>query len=113
MSAGRSLLYHLVTPAVWAQTQNQLYRAASLETEGFIHCSYREQVEWVANQFYAAEPELMLLTIEPNRLISAVREEDPGTGELFPHIYGPIPAVAVVAIDRLPRGPDGRWHLPE
>ena len=113
MSAGRRLLYHLVPPAVWARTENPLYRAASLETEGFIHCSYREQVAWVANQLYAAEPELMLLTIDPNRLISPVRDEDPGTGELFPHVYGPIPAAAVVAIDRMSRDPEGRWQLPE
>jgi uncharacterized protein (DUF952 family) len=41
-----------------------------------------------------------------------VQAEDPGTGELFPHVYGPIEREAIVAIHRLQRGPDQRWLLP-
>lgn len=113
MSAGPRTIYHLVSPAAWARTENQLYRPPSLAAEGFVHCSYRDQVARVANLFYRDEPELLLLTIDPNRLVSPLRDEDPGTGERFPHVYGPIPAIAVVALDRMPRNADGNWVLPE
>ena len=36
-------------------------------------------------------------------------DEPAGSGELFPHIYGPINPEAVVATQPLQRGPDGRW----
>src|SRR5437762_2991086 len=100
MSTGNRTLYHLVNPTNWAKTGSQPYRPASIDTEGFIHCSYREQVEWAANKFHAHEPVLLLLSLDPNRLVSPMREEDAGNGEKFPHIYGPIPLTAVVAVDR-------------
>jgi uncharacterized protein (DUF952 family) len=107
------MIFHLVTPSVWAQASGHPYRAASLSTEGFIHCSYRNQVEWAANRFYAAEPELLVLSLDPSRLTSPVRDEDPGNGELFPHIYGPIQPEAVTAVDQMQHGTDGRWILPK
>lgn len=112
MSTTQRKLYHLVPPDVWAQTGGEPYRAPSLATEGFIHCSYRHQVEWAANKFYTTASELLLLSLDPNRVVSPVRDEDSGAGELFPHIYGPIPLTAVVAIDRMTRDAGGRWVVP-
>lgn len=105
-------IYHLVVPADWDAGATEPYRAASLATEGFIHCSYRQQVGWAANRFYAAVPELLVLEIDPTRLSSPVRDEDAGWGELFPHIYGPLDRAAVVAVQRLQRGADGKWMFP-
>ena len=39
------LIYHIVLPEVWAAFDTELYRATSLETEGFIHCSFADQLE--------------------------------------------------------------------
>jgi uncharacterized protein (DUF952 family) len=102
-------IYHLVPPEVWERTGDGPYRADSLATEGFIHCSYGEQVGRVANLFYADRPELLVLTIDPDRLGSPVRAEDPGTGELFPHVYGPIERAAVREVRPLQRDAAGRW----
>ena len=46
----------------------------------------------------------MLLTIDSGRLGVPLRFEvgDPATGELFPHIYGPLDVDAVVATRVLP-----------
>lgn len=63
--------------------------------------------------FYAAEPELLLLCIDPGRLTSPVRDEDPGTGELFPHVYGPIDRPAIRAVHPMRRDDAGRWVMPE
>ena len=53
-------IYHLVSPDAWNQAGEGPYRADSLATEGFVHCSYREQVARVANQFFADRPELLV-----------------------------------------------------
>lgn len=95
-------LYHIALASDWAAAQAAgEYRVSTLghtlDEVGFIHASYAAQVAATADRFYAdvTEP-LVLLRIDPARLGCDVRAEAavPG-GELFPHIYGPIPAVAV------------------
>jgi uncharacterized protein (DUF952 family) len=102
-------IYHLVLRSLWERDPAQPYRAASLAMEGFIHCSYAEQVARSANRFYANATDLLLLTIDPSRLTSPLREEPAGKGDLFPHIYGPIDRDAVLSAVPLLRGADGRW----
>ena len=102
-------IYHLVPRAAWEQAPAGPYEADSLKTEGFIHCSNADQVAWAANRFYADQPELVVLTIDADALGGLLRDEDAGTGERFPHIYGPIDWSAIVEARPLERGPDGRW----
>ncbi|MBV9125789.1 MAG: DUF952 domain-containing protein [Planctomycetes bacterium] len=105
-------IYHLVPKAVWEQVGAGPYRPASLASEGFIHCSHHHQVAWAANRFYAEEPELLVLDIDPDLLGSRVVDEPGDTGEHFPHIYGPLERAAVTQVRPLQRGPDGRWTFP-
>lgn len=105
-------IYHLVHSRVWEEKHDQPYRADSVSSEGFIHCSFAEQVAWAANRFYADAEDLLLLHIDAGRLTSPLREEPCDTGEIFPHIYGPLNRDAVVKIEALVRGPDGRWQGP-
>jgi uncharacterized protein (DUF952 family) len=105
-------IYHIVARSSWEQTGAEPYRADSLATEGFIHCSYRDQVAKVANWFYRDQADLLVLHIDTDRLTSPLRAEDPGIGEAFPHVYGPIDRPAVVAVEPLQRGADGQWIFP-
>jgi glutathione S-transferase len=106
-------IFHLVAPAIWeSQAKAPAYRADSLGSEGFIHCSTGDQVAGSANRFYADHDCLLLLHIDPDRLTSPLREEASGSGEVFPHIYGPINREAVVEVTAMKRGPDGRWRFP-
>jgi uncharacterized protein (DUF952 family) len=104
-------IYHLVTRPAWEDHPDQPYRAESLTSEGFIHCSFAEQVARSANRFYAAVPELLLLHIDPGQLTSELREEPSDSGELFPHIYGGINRDAVMSVESLTRNADGRWQF--
>jgi uncharacterized protein (DUF952 family) len=105
------VIYHIVARAVWEQSAPGPYRAASLTTEGFIHCSYRDQVARIANLFYRDHTDLVALTIDPAKLTSPLRPEEVG-GERFPHVHGPIDRSAVVAVQALERTADGDWILP-
>lgn len=106
-------IYHLVSPRAWEQHPDQPYRADSLASEGFIHCSFAPQVAPSANRFYAGEQDLLVLHIDAARLTSPLREEPSGTGEVFPHIHGPLNRDAVIAVRRMARDADGRWQFKE
>lgn len=98
-------VHHLALERDWRQAlATGEYRRStldrSLDDVGFVHCSTDDQVDDTADRFYAdvAEP-LVLLTIDPSRLDAPVVYEPGGDdGELFPHVYGPIPAEAVVEV---------------
>ncbi|HEX4189961.1 MAG TPA: DUF952 domain-containing protein [Marmoricola sp.] len=97
-------IYHLALVVDWAAAQESGdYRISTLgltlEQVGFIHASREDQWREVRRRFYAEVPEdLVLLEIDPARLIAELRiEEVPEAGDTFPHIYGPLNLDAVVA----------------
>ncbi len=105
-------IYHLVLRSTWEKATGQSYVADSLVTEGFIHCSNAEQVATSANRFFAGLQDVLVLEIDADCLISPLRDEPGGAGELFPHLYGPLNRDAVVAVHRLTCGSDGKWVFP-
>ena len=102
-------LYHLALEEDWQQARrdgvySRSTRGMSLEEVGFLHASWSHQVEPTWQRFYGDGPELRLLVIDPIRLEAAglqVREEPaPGSGELFPHLFGALPIEAVLLAER-------------
>jgi uncharacterized protein (DUF952 family) len=102
-------VYHLTTREAWERGRGGPYRADSLASEGFIHCSNADQVARSAKRFHADAPELFVLCLDADRLGPALKDEAAANGELFPHVYGPIPPDAVVEVCPMRRGPDGKW----
>jgi len=89
-------LYHLALAEDWATAGRRGRYTAStrdrtLEEEGFVHCSFADQVEATAQAFYADIDDVVLLQIDPALLQSEVVVEGG-----FPHVYGPIELEAVV-----------------
>ena len=117
------MIYHITSRTAWLKARERGdYRAESLETEGFIHCSTDEQVVPVAEKFYGGQSDLLLLVIEPELLSSDLKWEPPSggappagvpEGDLFPHIYGPINLDAIVQVFDLQADPDGKYKFPE
>lgn len=87
------------------------YLADSLESEGFIHCSRLEQVEKVANNFYAGLTGLVLLHIDTDRLIAELKWEA-ADGDEFPHVYGPINLDAIMELEEFEPDGNGRFTYP-
>ncbi len=107
------MILHIVARADWPADE---VRAPSLDTEGFVHCSDPGTVHLPANRLYAGRTDLLLLEVDPARVGVPVRWEPasppiPG-GPWFPHVFGPIPAAAVVAAHEFPPNPDGSFTLP-
>lgn len=89
------------------------YAPKAFESEGFIHCSYLQQVVAVANRIFAGREELVLFEIDRASLSCDVIDENlEGGTELFPHIYGRLPMAAVVAIFEFPCGALRQFDLP-
>jgi uncharacterized protein (DUF952 family) len=110
-------IFHITEPDTWSHaTATGLYtgstRGASLDEVGFVHCSFAEQVDRVAGYVYGDEAAtLLLLEIETDGVPAEVRVENlEGGEELFPHVYGPIPVQAVVAVRRMVRSSRG-WSV--
>jgi len=108
----RVILYHIVSRERWErEAASGVYRGDTLDSEGFIHCSLREQVLRVANERFRGQSELVLLVIDSTRSTPELRfENTEGGAELFPHIYGALDLESVTAV--LPFDPDdaGRFQ---
>jgi uncharacterized protein (DUF952 family) len=111
------VLFHIAEASDWQAAQVRgdyrvSTRGRTLADEGFVHAARRGQVLGVAEAFYADAGPLLLLSIDPARLSSPVRDDEVAPGMVFPHIYGPIDLDAVVAVAPLDRGADGRFVIP-
>src|SRR5512136_2799106 len=110
------IILHVTSRKTWSAAQkNRQYTADSLAGEGFIHCSKVSQIMRVADNFFAGQHGLVILLIDPARLIPELRWE-PGADletELFPHIYGPINLDAVVDILDFEPDAAGKFNLPK
>lgn len=105
---GARRIFHIATRADWVATlESGTYTTSTagrtLDEEGFIHASRREQVQGAFDRYYAKAGEpLVLLTIDTTRLESEVRVESVGD-DSYPHVYGPINRKAVVDVVPLDR----------
>lgn len=107
----RDSVFHLATAPDW-EARGDDYRAPSLETEGFIHCSTARQVSDVARRHFRDDNDLVLLTIDPAVVESEIVYEDLyGLGEEYPHVYGPLPMAAILsAVPYMTHLEEGMWR---
>jgi uncharacterized protein (DUF952 family)/uncharacterized glyoxalase superfamily protein PhnB len=112
-------LFHIALRRDWAAAHEAgAYRVSTrdrtLEQQGYIHLSFAEQVQSVANAAYAdaGEP-LVLLTIDSAKLgAGVVVEPGEGTSEAFPHLYGELPLAAVRRVTPYAPAAAGRFGPP-
>ncbi|MEH2012456.1 DUF952 domain-containing protein [Nostoc sp.] len=107
-------IFHITKYQQWEQTKNiGSYRADSLESEGFIHCSKSTQILKVAKRFFANQQELVLLFIDSEKVQAEIRYEPAEIGKLFPHVYGELNIDAVYQVIDFEAGEDGLFELPQ
>lgn len=105
-------LVHLIEPAAWRAALDT--GAIAPGPDGFVHLSRPDQVHLPAGRLFPGRRDLVLLVVDESRLTAPLRAEpghpDDPPGELFPHLYGPLPVTAVVAT--VPYRPPTRLVLP-
>lgn len=114
---------HLATADLWERAlETGSYRGSTRDHDlahvGFVHASTAGQLPAVIAVLYADAPldDHVVLVIDVptcDASGSSVRWEVPGDStQPFPHIYGPVPVSAVVAVLPISRGAGGRIVMP-
>lgn len=124
MNAGETI-FHICKRSEWeAAGLAGVYRGSSQDAaDGFIHFSTRAQAAASAAKHRKGQSDLVLLTVDSARVSETLKWEPGGHGgipqeplarggQLFPHLYGPLPLTAVVRVDPLPLGSDGAHVFP-
>ncbi len=102
--------FHLVPTETWAAADPRApYAAASLPTEGFIHCT--DGVEALGHTFdrhFGADPRpFVAITLDLDALVVPWRYDV--VDSPYPHIYGTIDRAAMLGVSRVVREADGRF----
>ena len=105
-------LYFLITKEDWESSKlTSEYRARSLDDQGFTHCSEDEaQVLRVANRLFMGRRDMLVLELDADRLISPVKRDPSRSGEIYPHIYGPLNIDSVVRVRCLLTDAGGEFY---
>jgi uncharacterized protein (DUF952 family) len=109
-----ALLVHLCGSQEWSQAlEGGGIAPGPSGSDEFVHLSAPEQVHLPANRLYRGRDDLVLLYIDPAALDAPVRWE-PGVptdpeSMVFPHLYGPLPADAVIWVAAYRPDPDGTF----
>lgn len=97
------IIYHVTTQPEWeAARANGFYEAASLASEGFIHCSEAHQVAGVLQRYFKGKGPLVKLTINSDKLTARLqRDYSASLNDHYPHIYGRLNLDAVINVESL------------
>lgn len=89
--------YKLVDRREWdAARATGAYEGSAVDrSDGYIHMSTTAQLAETARRHYAGRDGLMLVEVSTEPLGEPLRWEASRGGELFPHLYGPLPLSAV------------------
>lgn len=106
-------VYKVATVAQWQAAEAAgVFTGAPVDlADGFIHFSTAAQLVGTLERHFPRQPALLLLTVDTEGL-GALRWEPSRGGQLFPHLYAPLPLAAVVAVEPLALGADGRHAVP-
>jgi uncharacterized protein (DUF952 family) len=69
-------------------------------------------VRETALRHFSGQDALLLVAVDPDALGSELRWEKSRGGELFPHLYSPLPLSAVRKVERLPLDAGGGHAFP-
>jgi uncharacterized protein (DUF952 family) len=96
-----------------AKSEGQFLGTSDDLRDGFIHLSARHQVEATLAKHYAGQEDLLLLAVDPDKLGSALKWEEARGGDLFPHLYAPLPLDAILAAEPVRLDDDNTHILPD
>lgn len=108
-------VFKIVTAADWAEAclAGRYLGSDADRRDGYIHLSAAQQVAATAAKHFAGISGLLLVAFKSEALGSLLRWEPSRGGELFPHLYAPLPTGLAVWTRPLPLGQDGSPLVPE
>lgn len=104
-----TIIYKIAPRALWrdAEATGRFTGAPVDVADGYIHFSTAAQVRETARRHFAGQDDLVLVGVDTAALGEALRHEVSRGGDLFPHLYAPLPLTAVLWVRPLPLGAGG------
>lgn len=108
-------IYKVLTEVAFTESwsQGRFEGSADDVRDGFIHLSAAHQLEVTLATHFGGQTGLVLLAVDAVRLGRDLKWEASRGGALFPHLYAPLDLAAVLWVEPLLLGKDGRHILPE
>lgn len=108
-------IYKICEKALWheAETERRFLGSPADIHDGFIHFSTAAQLSGTLARHYAGMSDLLLVAVDAGALGEQLKWETSRGGDLFPHLYGPLPLSAVRWARPLADEIDGRRPVPE
>jgi len=108
-------VYKIVAADLWQAAEGGgVFTGAGIDlNDGFIHLSTGAQARRTAALYFKGQGNLVLVAIDGAKRGAALKYEPSRDGDLFPHLYGPLPLAAVLSVRPLPIGTDGNHVFPE
>ena len=108
-------VYKILADAAYdaAKSEGRFMGTADDLRDGFIHLSSGSQVAGTLAEHFAGQQDLLLLTIDAERLGDGLKWEPSRGGNLFPHLYGPLLLDTILAVEPLPLDDDNVHILPK
>ena len=103
------MIYKVCSKGVWEEIRQLISWNGSPDDlrDGFIHFSTASQLDGTIRKHYVGQTDLMLLAIDADTLGDALKWEPSRGGDLFPHLYGPLPISRIASAKDLTVSPDG------
>lgn len=106
--------YKVLTADQMAQLEaDGVFAGAPIDlADGYIHLSTHAELTETVDKHFAGQSALWVAAVDLAVLGDAVKWEASRGGQLFPHIYAPLPLSAVFAYSPLERDDAGQVKLP-
>ncbi len=108
-------VYKLLTRAEWAAAEAKgLFEGSAVDlADGFIHFSTAAQAPETGRKYFSGMADLVIVGFEDTALGAGLKWKPSRGGDLFPHLYGPLPTALAVEVREVALGADGIPQLSE
>jgi len=109
----------LTDPFIYLLSSEKEYKQAlskgvfvrdSIQEEGFIHASPKNQLTRVANKYYKETINPLILVVDVKKVSVEVKWE-PAAGSFYPHIYGALNTDAIIEFQPIALNEMGEFNL--
>ncbi len=104
-----AIVYRLADRAAWDVAEAAgVYEGAEIDfRDGYIHLSTAAQAAETARLYYRGRDQVVLVAVDAAAVASDLKWEASRGGDLFPHLYAPLPLTAVLWARDVPNDADG------
>lgn len=92
--------FKILTASEWADFErDQIFHGSQVDkADGYIHLSTADQLQETLDKHYAGQSKLTITEVHLDAVTEILRWEPSRGGQLFPHLYGPLPMSAIGTI---------------